>query len=87
MSREATSPRIASFFARYGGRRLDVADNQRIESGFSTADLMLQLARLERMLATGLRIETGQTLTERERTNIQGQAEAYREELQKRGQK
>jgi hypothetical protein len=85
--REGVNPKIASLFERYGGRRLDVADNQPIESGFSARDLMRELARLERMLAHNLRIETSQTLTERERASIQEQAARYRRELQRRGQK
>lgn len=85
--REGANPKIASFFERHGGRRLDVRDGQPIESGFTTHDLMRELARLERMLATNLRIETGQTLTERERAGIETQAERYRTELSKRGQK
>lgn len=75
--------RLAGFFERHSGRRLDVADNQPIERGMSVQHLREELARYRTMLETGIR-SGGSPITERERAEIALQARRFEVELTQR---
>lgn len=83
MTQVKADPRLAEFFQRHDGRRLDIADSQPIERGMATADLYRELGRYEVMLMTGERAH-GTRITERERVEIASQADRFRAELKRR---
>lgn len=72
------------FFKQYGGRRLNVRDNQSIESGMATEHLREELATYQQMLVTGAR-PNGERLTADEGAEIAMQASRFRAELVRRG--
>lgn len=71
------------FFKQYGGRRLDVRDNQSIESGMATEHLREELAVYQNMLATGKR-PNGVDITPQDRRDITRQADRFASELARR---
>lgn len=71
------------FFKQYGGRRLDVRDNQSIESGMTTEHLRKELAFYNNMLATGKR-PNGVDITAQDRRDITRQADRFASELARR---
>lgn len=79
-----SDPGLASFFQRYNGRRLDVADNQPIERGMTDAHLREELSRYQSMIETGMR-QGGVAITPRERNEISIQIARFESELSLRG--
>lgn len=74
---------IAGFFKKYGGRRLDVADNQPIERGMSDDHLREEIQIYQQMLDTGRR-PNGQPITAQDRIDIERQASRFRAEISRR---
>lgn len=75
---------IAGFFKKYGGQRLNVADNQPMERGMSNEQLHENTQIYQQMIDTGLR-PNGAPITAQDRIDIERQLSRFRAELSRRG--